>query len=81
MSKEKKRMREISPMGIFFAVFCAVFYALLLRDKITGNLNWSWWILLAPAWLILAGSVLLLLFGSLILAYRRLTNKDDEGGK
>ena len=56
--------------GIGFAELLTIVFIVL---KLTGHIDWSWWLVLAPAWAPFSLEVILLIIAGFIKAMR------DEG--
>ena len=56
MAKQKNLRRPIISINIgFFSILALIFITL----KLTGKINWSWWLVLAPLWIGFALGVLI----------------------
>lgn len=45
----------------------AALLVLFVALKLTGVVDWSWWLVLAPVWVTLAGAILILTLGFVLL--------------
>lgn len=67
MKNKKETNFGVFILGTILAVFVLQIFLLIL--KWTGNLSWSWWLVLIPAWIYLGTCTILFVIGIILVIW------------
>lgn len=65
------RFKYIKKIGRYFLGVKALTFLVLITLKLTGTIDWSWWIITAPLWTTVSFFILIAIFLFLIIILLR----------